>query len=196
MEIVAQMDMTIVEERPVVASIYRAAVAACCKLVGFVGALVMLSGCQLAELAQFGYANATATHRWLGEARSTTLPFELIDDHIVLPVSINASEPLRFVLDSGAAATVVFESQGTKAVPLEMTGKLPVSGVGDGPDPEAFVVADTALSMGSIRLEGLSVIYLPLSSIPFFSNLDEVYFDGVIGAPFFERFVVIKFALI
>jgi hypothetical protein len=160
------------------------------KVVFLAGSSVLLAGCQLAEMAQFGYANATATHRWLDDTRSTTLRFELIDDHIIVPVSVNASEPLNFVLDSGAAATVILESQSTNALLLEMGGKLSVSGVGTGPSPEAFVVADTDLSLGSVRLEGLSVVYLPLSSVPFFNNLDEVYFDGVIGAPFFERFVV------
>jgi hypothetical protein len=151
---------------------------------------LLLGGCQLADMAQFSYANATASHQWVDEARSTTLHFELIDDHIILPVSINGSEPLSFVLDSGAAATVILESHGTKVLPLELGAELPVSGVGTGPDPVARIVADTDLSLGSVRLEGLSVIYLPLASVPFFENLDEVYFDGVIGAPFFERFVV------
>lgn len=158
--------------------------------IGCAGLLCMPVGCQLADVAQFSYANATATHRWLGEQRSTTLQFELIDDHIVLPVTINESEPLKFVLDSGAAATVILESRGTQKLSLQMAGELPVSGVGNGEDPRAFFVKDTDISLGSVRLEGLSAVYLPLSSVPFFADLDEVYFDGVIGAPFFERFVI------
>lgn len=154
------------------------------------GSILFLSACQLADVAQFGYANATATHHWVGEARTTTLHFELIDDHIILPVSLNGSEPLDFVLDSGAAATVILESHQTSKLPLEIAGELPVSGVGTGPDPVAHIVKDTSLSLGSVSLEGLSVVYLPLSSVPFFDHFDEVYFDGVIGAPFFERFVV------
>jgi len=152
--------------------------------------LLLLGGCQLADMAQFSYANATATHRWVDEARSTTLHFDLVDDHIVLPVSVNGSEPLNFVLDSGAGATVILESRQTNALSLETAGELPVSGVGTGPNPVAHIVKNTELSLGSVRLEGLSVVYLPLTSVPFFDNLDEVYFDGVIGAPFFERFVV------
>jgi len=153
-------------------------------------ALASLGGCQLADMAQFSYANATATHHWVDEATSTTLSFELIDDHIVFPVSVNASEPLNFVLDSGAAATVIFESPNTQKLPLVIGGELSVSGVGNGPNPVAHVVKDTDLHLGSVRVEGLSAVYLPLASVPFFDSLEEVYFDGVIGAPFFERFVV------
>ncbi len=162
----------------------------CFRAVWVATSITLLSACQLVDMAQFSYANATATHRWLDEARTTTLRFELVDDHIVVPVGVNGSEPLNFVLDSGAAATVILESRHTQALSLKLGPELPVSGVGSGPDPVAHIVADTDLSLGGVRLEGLSVIYLPLASVPFFDNLDEVYFDGVIGAPFFERFIV------
>lgn len=67
---------------------------------------------------------------------------------------------------------------------------MAVSGVGTGPDPVARVVKEVDLSLGDIRLMGQSVIYLPLASIPFFDDLDDVYFDGVVGYPFFRRFVI------
>jgi predicted aspartyl protease len=141
-------------------------------------------------MAQFSYANATAEHCWVDDARSTTLPFELIDGHIIVPVSVNGSEPLRFVLDSGASATVILESSSTKSLPLNMGAAMTVSGVGTGEDPQAYIIEDTNLTVGSVHLQGLSVVYLPLDSVPFFDNLDEVYFDGVIGAPFFKRLLV------
>tara|TARA_R110001599_G_scaffold353826_1_gene599323 strand:- start:106347 stop:107672 length:1326 start_codon:yes stop_codon:yes gene_type:complete len=153
-------------------------------------AILLLGGCQLADMARFSYANSTAAHHWADEARTTTVRFEMLDDHIVVPVSVNRSKPLNFVVDSGAAATVILESQDTKLLALTLGAELPVSGVGAGPDPTAYIVADTAIAVGSVRLEGLSVIYLPVESVPFFDNVDEVYFDGVIGASFFERFVV------
>ena len=153
-------------------------------------AVVVVSGCQVATMVQFSYANANADHRWEDDAGSTTLPFELIDGHIIVPVSLNDSEPLLFVLDSGAAATVVLESSRTKLLPLVMGSPMTVSGVGTGDDPHAYIIEDTDLAIGSVHLEGLSVVYLPLDSVPFFENLDEVYFDGVIGAPFFERMLV------
>jgi hypothetical protein len=152
--------------------------------------IFMVGGCQLADVARFTYANATATHQWAGESQTTTLPFELVDDHIILPVRVNGSEPLNFVLDSGAAATVILESRLTNSLDLKMGGELPISGVGTGPDPVAQIVKVSDLSVGKIHIKGLSLVYLPLESVPFFENLDEVYFDGVIGAQFFERFVV------
>ena len=94
------------------------------------------------------------------------------------------------MLDSGAAATVIIDSRRSRALQLEMGGKITVSGPGTGPDPVAYIVRDTTVSLGDVSLEKLSVIYLPLDSIPFFEDLDDVYFDGVIGAHFFSRFIV------
>lgn len=152
--------------------------------------MLSVSACQIADMARFSYANANATHQWANAELTTTVPFTLIDNHIILPVRVNGSEPLNFVLDSGAAATVIIDSRATRALQLEIQGELPVSGVGTGPDPVAHIVPETDLAVGEVSLEGNSVIFLPLDSIPFFDDLDHVYFDGVIGAPFFKRFIV------
>ncbi|MEE4144613.1 MAG: aspartyl protease family protein, partial [Halieaceae bacterium] len=159
---------------------------------GVLGAalLLCLGGCQLIEMARFSYANARSTHQWANGQASTTVPFRLVDDHIILPVRVNGSEPMDFVLDSGAGAVVIIDSRASRDLQLDMGGELSVSGVGTGPDPVARIVGDTGFSLGDLRLQGLSVIYLPLDAIPFFDDLDDVYFDGVIGAPFFSRFVV------
>lgn len=152
--------------------------------------LLTCSGCQLTDMVRFAYDNANSTHSWAGENRKTTVPFTMIDNHIILPVSINGSEPLNFVLDSGAAATVIMESRHTRALDLEASSQITVSGVGSGPDPIANIVRETRINLGEIELAGQSVVYLPMESVPFFTGLDDVYFDGVIGAPFFRRFTV------
>ena len=152
--------------------------------------LLCLGGCQLVEMARFSYANAKSTHHWANAQLSTTVPFKMVDDHIIVPVRVNGSEPLNFVLDSGAGAMVIIDSRSSRGLQLEMGGEFSVSGTGTGPDPVARIVRDTGFALGDVRLQGLSVIYLPLEAIPFFEDLDDVYFDGVIGAPFFARFIV------
>lgn len=159
-------------------------------LLALVALLACLNGCQFIDMAKFSYANATATQQWAGAERTTTVPFKLVDNHIILPVRVNGSEPLNFVLDSGAGASVIIASRDSLRLQLQTQGELPVSGVGTGPDPIAGIVPHTVLTLGGVSLRGLSVIYLPLDAVPFFNDLDEVYFDGVIGAPFFAQFVV------
>ena len=147
-------------------------------------------GCQVTDMIRFSYDNAKATHNWAGVDHETSVPFTLIDNHIILPVRINGSEPMNFVLDSGAGASVIMDSRRTRSLGLQASSQIGVSGVGAGPDPVANIVRNATLAVGSLRLEGLSVVHLPIDSVPFFFELDDVYFDGVIGAPFFERFSI------
>jgi len=152
--------------------------------------MFLCGGCQLMDMARFSYDNATSSHSWATANHETTVPFTLIDNHVILPVRINGSETMNFVLDSGAAATVIMDSRKTRSLALESSSQITVSGVGAGPDPVAHIVRDTTLALGSLQLEGQSVVYLPMASVPFFTDLDDVYFDGVVGAPFFSRFTV------
>ncbi|MEH6587114.1 MAG: aspartyl protease family protein [Halioglobus sp.] len=141
-------------------------------------------------MARFVYDNAVSSYSWTSPQQQTTVPFTLIDNHIILPVQVNGSETMSFVLDSGAGATVVMDSRKTRSLALQSSSQITVSGVGTGPDPVANIVRDTRLTLGSLQLEGQSVVHLPIDSVPFFIDLDDVYFDGVIGAPFFSRFTV------
>ena len=155
-----------------------------------IASALLLGGCQLVDMARFSFANASATHQWPDPQQTTSVPFRLVDNHIILPVSVNGSAPLDFVLDSGAAATVIMDSRATRALHLQMAGELSVSGTGTGPHPTARIVPGVSTTVGGLSLDGQAAIFLPLDAVPFFNELDDVYFDGVIGAPFFERFTI------
>ncbi len=160
------------------------------RLCGLFFGLMSLGGCQLLDMARFTYTNATSEHAWAGSEHITSVPFELVNNHIIVPVSINGSEPLNFVLDSAAAATVVVYSRRSRELRLPSAGEVRVSGSGSGQQPTANIVKDAQVSVGSVSLLAQSLISLPLDALPFFEELDEVYFDGVIGYDFLRRFVV------
>lgn len=152
--------------------------------------LLLCTGCELITMARFSYDDATASYTWSSEAREAVVPFTLVDNHIILPVRVNGSKPLNFVLDSGAAATVIMDSQDTRTLQLQTDGELTVSGVGEGPHPVAHLLRGLSLELGALQIQGQSAVYLPLDQVPFFHDLDDVYFDGVLGAPLFKRFSV------
>lgn len=160
------------------------------KMAGVAVLLSLLGGCQLTTMAKFSYVNATSDHEWTGEAKRTRVPFKLVNNHIMVPVSINGSAPLDFVLDSGAAATVVTESHSTKSLALTLGDELPLSGAGSGFKSVANIVEDTDVAVSDLRLMEQSVIRISTAAMPFFDSMDEVYFDGVIGYDFFRRFIV------
>ncbi|MCC2617356.1 aspartyl protease family protein [Aestuariibacter halophilus] len=154
---------------------------------------VSLSGCQLWELASFQWQNADAQVGWTAPSSQQPLreglPFTLYNNHIIVQARVNGSAPLNFVLDSGAAATVLLETDATDALALPRTQTLTISGAGDDGDPVAYVVPDTRIDAGPLFIRNMAVIYAPQEAMPFGSR-DETYFDGVLGADFFNCCVV------
>jgi len=57
------------------------------------------------------------------------IPFEVEGNWMVIPVSINGSRPLRFVLDTGAQGTVLQNPEIADSLNLKITGKMAVRGV-------------------------------------------------------------------
>lgn len=167
---------------PATAVLRRLAVAA--------AVLFCLGGCQLADYASMSLANARADTSWNTKAGYTEVPFRVLNDHILVPVSVNGSETLEFVLDTGADMTVLMDSVPVQALSLEPDSRIPISGTGQGFDAYADIVTDVSLSLGELSLNGLSVIHIPMQATAFFENREQIYFDGVIGYEFFQRFLV------
>ena len=148
------------------------------------------SGCQLYQGIKFTYANATSKHKWLNNSTTTQIPFRLVSELIIVPVSINGSEQLDFVFDTGAAATVILESNNTKSLVLKSDSKLDIAGAGDGFISIANIVPNIDVKLGDVKLLDQSIVHLPISSVPFFKDSDSVFFDGVIGYDFLKRFTI------
>ncbi|NQZ76501.1 MAG: aspartyl protease family protein [Ekhidna sp.] len=72
-------------------------------------------------LYTFAIAFATLS---FGQAPITTIPFELFGDHIIIQVSVDDSEPLDFIFDTGSGYTVidldVEEALGLEGKEIEM----------------------------------------------------------------------------
>lgn len=117
-------------------------------------------------------------------ATSTTVPFELINDHIALKVRINGGKPYRIYCDTGGSNVI------TPAVAKELgvssSGALQGTGVGEGSGDIGLAKVDT-LEIGdaTIRRQIFAVFDLsPLAAV------DGSPIPGLIGYEVFKRFIV------
>ena len=147
--------------------------------------LVNLSACQMWELVNYQWQNAKAEAHWQEGKEYAVLPFKKLNGHILVSVQVNGSEPMTFVLDSGAAATVITETLVTNNLNLPKNRAVKISGQGEDGNPTAFVVHDVRIDVGDFFIQNMSVIYVPTDAMPF-DSLEETYFDGVLGADFFN----------
>ena len=117
---------------------------------------------------------------------STTLPFDLIDNRIVINVRLDGKGPFRFIFDSGAGAVVapeVARALGLKIENLQMGG----GGVGE----QLVERGETTISqveVGEIQLPAQEFGVLSFADTKYVFGANRI--DGIIGFPLFKRLVV------
>jgi hypothetical protein len=114
-----------------------------------------------------------------------TLPFENLGGLVVLPVTIGASKPLRFVLDSGAGR-MVLDRAVADDLGLTREGSGYVMGAGAGALRVEYV-RDVTLAMPGLTSGGHELAVLDLAPL---ARTVGGRVDGVIGYQVFERTVV------
>jgi hypothetical protein len=114
------------------------------------------------------------------------IPIELNGVHIFVQARVNDSEPLWFILDTGASVTVV-EKEKAKELGLPMKGEIEARGAGEG-SQEASFLADVTYQVGSAKLIDQKAVALPMRSL---EGLMGREIDGILGYDFISRFVTV-----
>ncbi|HAF13166.1 MAG TPA: hypothetical protein DHU55_15430 [Blastocatellia bacterium] len=114
---------------------------------------------------------------------STALPFEMVDNRPIMNVRVNGSkEPLRFVLDSGSAMSVVSEETAKKlGLHAVARGGL-ARAVGGGGRFEIVYGFLSSLDIGDVRVESV-----PVYIRHFYDNKGPI--DGYLGLSAITRFI-------
>jgi len=112
------------------------------------------------------------------------IPFEFIRDKIMVPVSVNGSEPMSFILDTGAPIAVLKDSELVSALDLNIVGHAQVGGAGEGATSSVPLAGDVTFQVGSIEITGGTM------AIGVGEQLPDFGWDGVIGRPLFKNLVV------
>jgi hypothetical protein len=140
-------------------------------------------------LAILGPASAVAqeipraTVRLPEGADHAVVPFDLYRRWMMVPVTVEDSPPLRFILDSGAPITVLASLELGQTLPLQIIGQAQIGGAGSGAATEVYVAGDVSMRVGPIDIAGASLaVGLGADALG--------GADGVIGGPIFENFAV------
>jgi Aspartyl protease len=117
-----------------------------------------------------------------------SLPFALDESRIVLPVHVNGSGVLRFILDTGADHNLVNRTT-APGVGIPLQRGQAQAGVGTGDQSVAlFQTSGVTLALGDLPLPFHSVVVLSLDSLAVRTGSP---IDGAIGSDLFERYVVV-----
>jgi Aspartyl protease/PDZ domain len=115
-----------------------------------------------------------------------TIPFELVTRHIMIPVKINNSRPLSFVLDTGDKFGIV-DTARAKELGLNLAGQIKVGGAGSETMDGSFVQGANWMLPGLAGFSQPVVLAIPLDKLATRFGHD---FDGIIGSDFIKQFVI------
>ncbi|MGA2593583.1 MAG: retropepsin-like aspartic protease [Bryobacteraceae bacterium] len=137
-------------------------------------------GLTVAALAMFPGA-------WPGQADPTTVSFafDWRNEMIFVPVRVNGSRPLSFVLDTGSARNLIDRSLAT-ALGLKASGTGSLQGAGAGRIPVSFI-HNVSIAFPGMESGGYEFSTADLQ--PLKASLG-VTVDGILGYEVFSRFVV------
>lgn len=121
-----------------------------------------------------------------GDKSSVTVPFDLIDNRIVIDVKLDGKGPYRFIFDSGAGAVVSMEL--ARATGLKVEGLTKgAGGVGESTVERGQTnISDTEVAGLHLKDEGYGVLSFADNKYVFGANR----IDGILGYPLFRRYVV------
>ena len=123
------------------------------------------------------------------DRKSTRIPFEFHSNLIIVPVQINGSDTLHFILDTGVSTTLITDPKALATQNLRLTRPVVLAGAGEGENVTAHVALDNSLSMNRMKANHQNILVLDED----FLNLSEyvgVPVHGIFGYEVFNNFVV------
>jgi hypothetical protein len=131
-------------------------------------------------------AGATRASHSISDSGSASVDFELADGLIYVQASLNDSEPLWMMLDTGSSVTL-FDESVSKRLGLTLRGEGNVYGPGQESSQKLALATNATLEFAGAQLSDQTVATLPLE---WFSSEVGRTTDGFLGSNLFRRFVV------
>jgi hypothetical protein len=118
-----------------------------------------------------------------GSAAETTLPIQVINNHIYGNAKVNGKGPFLFIFDTGGHNIVT--PPVAKQLGLKVEGDLPGTGAGEGV-MEGGLVNGVELEVGSASVKNQIFIVFPLNQL---GDIEGIPMPGMVGYETFRRFV-------
>ncbi len=150
--------------------------------------LLFLSGLSVTGQARYRFKDPETT--------KVTLPFELSQNLIIIPVIINNSPTLQLVLDSGISSTIITGLTESDSININSARKIKVGGLGDGTPIEAFYSKGNNIEIKdpenpSLTITGTDMDVYILATDQFeLSRQLGVRINGLAGSDLFESFII------
>lgn len=95
-----------------------------------------------------------------GEQNSMSLPFRMVNKLILIPVQINGSDTLQFILDTGLENSIICELGVDETLELKQAREIQVRGFGSGNMIDAIQSTGNSLNVGKMTIPNQDYVIL------------------------------------
>ncbi|MEA2041085.1 MAG: aspartyl protease family protein [Bacteroidota bacterium] len=123
------------------------------------------------------------------DKRQLTIPFLLVSNLVVIPVSINNSDTLNFILDTGLKSTIITNLPPEDSTLLTFSGSAIVKGLGEEKDLTVKFSYNNTIEINTIKSTNYRFLYIEENRFNLTGELGmEIH--GIIGSDVFKNFIV------
>lgn len=117
------------------------------------------------------------------------VPIEVQNNLILIPIRINGSFEMNFILDTGVRTTILTEPVIANFLEIDSTETISIRGLGEGNAIEASLARNVSMDLPGIIGRGINMVILPQGLVSY-SELFGKPVYGIIGFELFRSFVV------
>ncbi|MEN9444288.1 MAG: hypothetical protein RIS47_1178, partial [Bacteroidota bacterium] len=121
--------------------------------------------------------------------KRVSIPFEIVNNLIIIKLHINGSKALNFILDTGLKSTLVTELSYGDSLTLNNATEVSIQGLGDNEAVKAYQTTQNTVRLGRAQGENQNLIVL-MDNVFHLSEKLGITINGIIGYDFFKSFVV------
>ncbi|MDX2283080.1 MAG: aspartyl protease family protein [Bacteroidia bacterium] len=125
----------------------------------------------------------------VGNAPSVRIQVEIQNNIVLVPIRINGSFEMNFILDTGVKTTILTEPLLSAFLNLDSLSRVKVRGLGEGDAIEAFLARNVSMSLPGVQGYGINMLVLPEGLISYSGMFGKPVY-GIIGYELFGQFVV------
>ncbi len=117
------------------------------------------------------------------------IPIEVVNNLIVVPVILNETLPLKFIVDTGVRTAILTQKTFSDILQLEYSRKYSISGAGGEKIIDAYVTNNVSLRLPGVEGRGHALLVLEEDYLELRNYLGtDVH--GILGYELFSRFIV------
>ncbi|NOY37765.1 MAG: PDZ domain-containing protein [Chlorobi bacterium] len=137
----------------------------------------------------YGQIAVKSLHFINKEDKKVSFRFKFVNNLIIIPVIVNDSDTLHFILDSGINTSIITELSLGDSLSLNYVRQIKLHGLGSGESIDALVSSGNVFSIPGIQGTNQS-LYIMLQNIFNLSSILGMRVHGLTGYNLFSNFIV------